>query len=79
MLVLFQYATEELKGDREIVLAAVSENGLALNLTTNGLKADEEMMRHALEQSPDHLVGLKGFPSLWKVLRYDLPHRRPLR
>ena len=24
-----------------------------------GLRADEEMMRHALEQSPDYLVGLK--------------------
>ena len=54
-----EYVTEELKGDREIVLAAVSQDGLALNHATNGLKSDEEMMRHALERSPDRLVGLK--------------------
>ena len=54
-----KFATEELKGDREIVLAAVSEDGCALNHATNGLRADEEMMRNALEQSRHQLVGLK--------------------
>ena len=41
------------------MLAAVSKDGRALNYATNGLKADEEMMRHAIEESPNQLVGLK--------------------
>ena len=83
-----QFATEDLKGDREIVLAAVSENGRALNCATNALKADEGMMRHALEQSPDHLVGLKvsllsgrccGMILKTRDLRSDIGRRWALR
>ena len=61
--------TEELKGDREIVMKAVSNCGFALDsttetairLATKELKDDEEILQHALERSRDcsYLVGLK--------------------
>ena len=56
-----QFATEELKGDRKIVMQAASQNGIAFRFATNELKDDEEILQHSLEQSRNcrRLVGLK--------------------
>ena len=52
------FATQELKGDREIVMQAVCKAGVALHFASEQLKADEEIMQRALAQSPHRLVGL---------------------
>ena len=44
------HATEELKGDREIVLAAVSKDGDALQYATEELKGDREIVLAAVSQ-----------------------------
>ena len=59
MAVLLEYAAEELKGDCEIVVAAVSKHGRALRFGTQELKGDEEIIKRALEQSRSYLVGLQ--------------------
>ena len=43
-------ATEELKGDREIVRTAVSQNGYALKHATEQLKGDREIVITAVSQ-----------------------------
>ena len=43
-----QYATEELKGDRKIVMAAVSKNGGALQYATEELKGDRKIVMTAV-------------------------------
>ena len=40
-----QHASQELRADREIVLAAVQQNGEALRFASEELKADREVMR----------------------------------
>ena len=45
-----QYATEELKGDRKIVMVAVSNNGFALRYATQELKGDREIVMAAVSQ-----------------------------
>ena len=59
-----QDAAEELKGDREIVMEAVSQNGNALEFATEELKGDREMVMQAvskngpaLEYATDELNG----------------------
>ena len=42
---------KELKGDREIVLAAVSENGCALQYATEELKGDREIVLAAVSEN----------------------------
>ena len=44
MVMLFNYATEELKGEPEIVMKAVSNNGYALRYATEELKGDPEVV-----------------------------------
>ena len=45
-----QYATEELKGDHEIVLAAVSNYGQALQYAAEELKGDREIVLAAVSE-----------------------------
>ena len=58
---LFDKPQSELKGDREIVMQAVSRNGLALRFAAKKLKDDEEILQLALKRSRNgaELVGLK--------------------
>ena len=58
------YAPDELKADKEVVLAAVGQDGLALMYASDELKADKEVVLaavgqnvHALEYAPDELRG----------------------
>ena len=44
-------AAEELKSDREIVLAAVKESGDALEFATEELKGDRELILAAVKQN----------------------------
>jgi hypothetical protein len=41
---LLQHASEELRGDREVVLAAVQQNGGALRYASEELRGDREFM-----------------------------------
>ena len=52
-----QYATEELRGDREIVMAAVTQNGWALQFATEALRGDREIVMAAVTQN-------------WRALRH---------
>ena len=45
-----QFATEELKGDHEIVMTAVSQDGLALQFATEELRGDREIVMAAVSQ-----------------------------
>ena len=44
------HATEELKGDREIVMTAVSHHGIALEFAAEELKADREIVMTAVSE-----------------------------
>jgi hypothetical protein len=46
-----QYASEELKADREIVVAAVKRDGLALGYVSEGFKDDIEIVLAAVQQN----------------------------
>jgi len=46
-----RFATEELKADREIVLAVVSKKGYALKYVAEELKADREIVLAAVSQN----------------------------
>ena len=48
---LLRYASEELKKDRDFVLEAVKQNGVALIYASKELRFDKELIRIALEQS----------------------------
>eukprot|EP01047_Picozoa_sp_COSAG01_P109623 COSAG01_NODE_38483_length_489_cov_0.633333_2_plen_83_part_00 len=50
---VLEYATAELKGDREIVLAAVAQNGNALRYAAAELKANPDMIIAAFFQAED--------------------------
>ena len=50
MVLLLNHATEELKGDREIVMAAVSQYGWALEFATEELKGDREFVMAAVSK-----------------------------
>ena len=58
-----QFATEELRGDREVVMAAAAENGYVVQFAVEELRGDKEIMEAALarasaqEAAP---VGLKA-------------------
>ena len=53
-----QWASAELKGDREVVLAAVQNNGLALQWSH--LKSDAEVVHQAVEQNEHALRHATG-------------------
>ena len=44
-------ATKELQADKQIVLAAVRENGYALRFATKELQADKEVVLAAVQQN----------------------------
>ena len=45
-----QYASEELRGDREVVMTAVSRTGWALRFTSEELRGDREIVMKAVSQ-----------------------------
>lgn len=49
-LITLQYASEELQSDREVVLAAVSQNGQALKYVSKELESDKEVVMAAFSQ-----------------------------
>ena len=51
-----QYASEEIKKDREVVLAAVKKNGYALTYASDELKKDREFILAAVKQDR-HALG----------------------
>ena len=46
-----QHASEELKGDREVVMAALKQNGYALQHASEELKGDREVVMAAVKQN----------------------------
>ena len=64
-------AAAELRGDREIVLAAVAQEGSALEYASADLKSDREIVLAAVAQDGSALeyasADLKGDPSLRKL------------
>lgn len=46
-----QFASDDLKGEKEVVLAAVKQNGLALQFASDTLKNDEEVVLAAVNQN----------------------------
>ena len=48
-----RHATEELRGDREIVIEAVSWHGWNLRYATNSIREDAEMIKLALENAAE--------------------------
>ena len=49
-LLAFRYASEELRGDREVVLEAVRQNGNALRYASKELQGDRELVLEAVRQ-----------------------------
>ena len=47
-----QHASEELRNDREVVLAAVKQNGKALELASEELRNDMAVVVEAVQQRP---------------------------
>jgi hypothetical protein len=45
------YASDELRADRDVVLAAVAHNGIALSYASDELRADRDMLLAAVAQS----------------------------
>ena len=55
-----QWASDDLKGDREIVLTAVSKEGRALEWASDDLKGDREIVLIAVSQTwASSAVGLR--------------------
>jgi hypothetical protein len=46
-----QYTSDELRADKEVVLAAVTRNGMALQYTSDELRDDKEVVLAAVTQS----------------------------
>lgn len=47
-----KFAAEDLKGDREIVLAAVSQFGNAIDFVAESLRRDSEVREHTISDAP---------------------------
>jgi len=45
-----QWASEEMKGDRELCIAAVAQNGFALEHASNSMQQDEALVKEAVRQ-----------------------------
>ena len=66
------WIAEELKGDREIVMAAVASNGYALQYASEDLKSDHEIVKKAVSQNgivKCQLSGLNRVKDFRHVLR----------
>ena len=46
-----EHASEDLKGDRELVMQAIAQNGHALVFASDRLKGDREIVMQALAQN----------------------------
>ena len=55
-----KHASEELKNDREVILAAVTQYGYALEWASDELKHDEEVVLAAVAQDGGALVCVSG-------------------
>ena len=53
-----EYASEELKSDREFILSAVKKNGSALEYASKELKSDREVVLAAVKQDGYGYLGL---------------------
>ena len=51
---VLEYASKELQNDREVVLAAVTQNGYALNFASEELKRDREVVLAAIVEFLQH-------------------------
>ena len=51
-----QYASNELKADKEVALAAVKNTGYALEFASDELKADKEVVTTAVNNAGDALA-----------------------
>ena len=56
-----EHATEELRGDREVVMTAICQNGASVFQATNQITCDEEVIQAALASHPYLLIGLRVF------------------
>ena len=54
------YASDELKADKEVVMAAVKSKGWALQFATDELKADKEVVLVAIKSDPDAIEYASG-------------------
>ena len=57
-----KYASNQLRGDRDIVLKAVSLSGKALKYATEDLKADPKIMMKVVSQVAFSLILRVAFP-----------------
>ena len=58
-----QYATEDLRGDREVVMTALAWDGFAVQYASDELRGDQEVMEAALATASangEAPVGLKA-------------------
>eukprot|EP00971_Amphidinium_carterae_P249991 4962537-Amphidinium_carterae.1 len=55
-----EYATEELRGDRDVVLQAVAQNGEALQFAPEQLRDDGEMLDAALGSANGDISSILG-------------------
>ena len=67
-----QYASEELRGDREVVLAAMTQDGDALEYASEKLWSDRQFMLPVTEQSGDAVQD-----DLQKAMQLSLGHVDP--
>jgi len=71
-----RFASEELKGDREIVLGAVQNYGGALRFASRELKADREIVLTAVQNDGCAIMfaskELKGDPFVKALARRDV-------
>ena len=77
-----QYASEELKGDREVVMAAIKHTSWALEYASEELKGDREVVMAAVRQTGralqyasaelkgDREVLMKAIKQTWEALQY---------
>ena len=56
------HASEDLKSDREMVLAAVRQDGNALQCASFDLKSDLEVVMTALKTQTFHLIAYRMTP-----------------
>ena len=55
-----QWASEEMKGDRELCMAAVVQNGLALGSVSKELRSDRQLCTAAIAQMRAETLGPNG-------------------
>ena len=71
-----QWASEEMKGDRELCMAAVAQNGLALKWASEEMKGDRGLCTAAVAQDGRGVPSRAHNRPRWK--RLLVVHRTPL-